>query len=206
MTRTLPGGLRWSDLVVIAVATAVGLALVVGYALMSGTKYASTALVNGGPGSSASLPLDLSSDVTQRYVATELIYIDTLSDEIAANMTAATGLTDPPSVQSNQDGSTNVIKMTVVGSSPEQAAQLAEVAADTYITNWRERTLKDPDRQELAAVKSDRYVQHATPAAATKTTSTITLGVVGLILGFAAGVLITYLRVRGRHAGGSADG
>lgn len=203
MSTRLPGGLQVSDLVVIAVSTVLGVVLVVGYGLVSGSKYSSTALVNGGPGSSASLPLDLSSDVTQRYVATELIYIETLSDEMAANMAKIPGVTNPPPVQSNQDGNTNVIKLTVVGDSPDQAAALATVAADTYINNWRERTREDPDREEQASIKSDRYVQRPDAARATKTTSTTTLGLVGAILGFGAGVVITYLRVRRRDA---ADG
>ena len=87
-------------------------------------------------------------------------------------------MTSPPPVQANQDSSTNVIKMTVVGD-PDQAAALATVAADTYIRNWRERTRLDPDREELASVKSDRYVQRPTPQNATKTMGMTSLALVG---------------------------
>ncbi len=200
MPDTLPGGLKWGDIVIMGAATVLGILAGLGFALASGASYVSTALVNGGPGSSASLPLNLSSDVTQRYVATELIYIDTLSDQMAANMAKVPGVTNPPPVQANQDGSTNVIKMTVVGESPDQAAALATVAADTYIQNWRERTRLDPDRNELASVKSDRYVQRPTPQNATKTIGLTTMALLGAIVGFGVGVVVTYLRVRRREA------
>ena len=200
MAVTLPGGVKWSDVIIIAAATVLGVLASVGFGVVVGSNYASTALVNGGPGSSASLPLNLSSDVTQRYVATELIYIDTLADQMAANMEKVPGVTSPPPVQANQDGSTNVIKMTVVGETPDQAAALATVAADTYIRNWRERTRLDPDREELASVKSDRYVQRPTPQNATKTMGMTSLALLGAVLGFGIGVVVTYLRVRHREA------
>lgn len=74
---------------------------------------------------------------------------------------------------------------------------MANIAADTYIRNWRERTAKDPEATP-ADLKSDRYVERALAADAVKTTSLISLVLLGLVLGFAIGCLIVYLQHRRR--------
>ena len=66
-------------------------ALAVVVSALIGAGYSSTALVNGGPGSDPSKPLDVSSDSLNRYLDTELIYIGTLKSTMADNITAATG-------------------------------------------------------------------------------------------------------------------
>ena len=200
MTAPIPWGLRWRDVLLVAVTSLVGAAVAVAIGMVVGPSYAATALVNAGPGPSASLPLDLSTDVTQRYVSTELIYIDTLSGQMSAGITAATGVQDPPPVLTTQEGDTNVVKLTTVGSDPEQAAAMANAAADVYIQNWRERTAKDPSATP-AAVKSDRYVERASAQGAVKTTSTVTWVGLGLILGFAVGVTVVYLQRRRSSVG-----
>ena len=128
----LPFNVRWSDALIVGVSTLVVAALAVVVSALIGAGYSSTALVNGGPGSDPSKPLDVSSDSLNRYLDTELIYIGTLKSTMADNITAATGVSNPPPVAAIQKGNTNVISMTVVGPTPELAAEMARSAADTH--------------------------------------------------------------------------
>ena len=62
----------------IAGSTIVGALLFAGLAIIQGAQYSATALVNAGPGDTASQPLSLPSDQLNRYVATEIVYIGTI--------------------------------------------------------------------------------------------------------------------------------
>ena len=82
----LPFNVRWSDALIVGVSTLVVAALAVVVSALIGAGYSSTALVNGGPGSDPSKPLDVSSDSLNRYLDTELIYIGTLKSTMADNI------------------------------------------------------------------------------------------------------------------------
>jgi len=148
----LPMSLKWTDLLVIALTALIGSVFVLVLATRGGPTYSSTALINGGPGTTAAGPENTSTDITSRYVATELIYLDNLTDLIADNITKEVGVENPPPVTSSQDSNTNVIKMTVVGTSPEQAAAMATSAANTYINNWKSRITDDVNARQSALV------------------------------------------------------
>jgi len=188
MTMKLPFNVRSSDALIVGVSTLVVAALAVVVSALIGAGYSSTALVNGGPGSDPSKPLDVSSDSLNRYLDTELIYIGTLKSTMADNITAATGVSNPPPVAAIQKGNTNVISMTVVGPTPELAAEMARSAADTYIASWKARN--------VAEQNTERYVEVPTAENATKTSSTMATALLGAIVGFGIGVLIIYLRRR----------
>ena len=147
-----------------------------------------------GPGDTASQPLSLPSDQLNRYVATEIVYIGTISQRISDNVTRDTGVTDPPPVTVTQDGNTNIIKMSMSADSAELAAAMADSAANSYIEDWKQRNPKDAQRSE------DRYVVKASADTATRTNDpAITIGV-GAALGLCVGVVWAYLRARWRLA------
>ncbi|HRY10197.1 MAG: hypothetical protein KDC39_14410 [Actinobacteria bacterium] len=172
----------------------VGAVLFAGLALVQGAQYSATALVNAGPGDTASQPLSLPSDQLNRYVATEIVYIGTISQRISDNVTRDTGVTDPPPVTVTQDGNTNIIKMSMSADSAELAAAMADSAANSYIEDWKQRNPKDAQRSE------DRYVVKASADTATRTNDpAITIGV-GAALGLCVGVVWAYLRARWRLA------
>lgn len=241
-----PLGLRRADVWILVLATVVGVLLSVGLSLMRGPSYESQALLNGGPDGTPAGPLDMSSDITDRYVATELIYFENLSGAMGDAITEATGISPAPEVTGTQDGQTSVINVSVVGASPEQAAHMARVASDVYIADWQERQFlvvreerkgatdrlgvlrarmetnncdarpNTSDCQALRAVArgvradllrlakhdetaiTNRYVVEPTPEAATQTTSTGTMALVGAIVGFGVGALVVTWRVRRR--------
>ena len=178
----LPFNVRWSDALIVGVSTLVVAALAVVVSALIGAGYSSTALVNGGPGSDPSKPLDVSSDSLNRYLDTELIYIGTLKSTMADNITAATGVSNPPPVAAIQKGNTNVISMTVVGPTPELAAEMARSAADTYIASWKARN--------VAEQNTERYVEVPTAENATKASTTMATALLGSIVGYGIGVLI----------------
>jgi len=203
MAMKLPVNVRWGDAFILGVSTLVVAALAVVVSALMGVGYSSTALVNGGPGSDPSKPLDVSSDSLNRYLDTELIYIGMLKATMADNITQATGVSNPPPVEAIQKGNTNIISMSVVGPSPELAAEMARSAADTYIASWKARNSADP------LANTDRYVQVPTAQNATKTSSTMATALLGAIVGFGIGVLIIYLRIRSvsrRRANASTPG
>lgn len=253
MTRP-PLGMRWSDIVIVAATTLAGAVLLAGLLLVQGPSYASVALLNGGPDGTPAGPLDMSSDITDRYVSTELIYFENLHDAMADAITEATGVSPAPAVTGTQDGQTSVIKVSVAGASPEQAAQMAKVASDVYIADWQRRQFfvvnqerkgatdrlrvlrarmarhdckaqpRTSDCRAMAAVAKsvredllrlakhdetaimNRYVVVPTAEAATKTTSTVTMGLLGAILGFGVGALVVTWRVRRRRPAAEEPG
>ncbi len=126
------------------IAAAAGLLVAVGLSLLSGSGYTGTALADGGPGGSVEAALDVSPDVANRYVQTELVYIGILAPAFDAAMSAA-GLSSQP-VQATQEGATNVIRLSTGGDDVERAAQAANVALDVYIADWKARTSVDLQR------------------------------------------------------------
>lgn len=150
----LPLNVRWRDILLLGVSTVVVAALAVVVSAVMGSAYSSTALVNGGPGSDPSKPLDVSTDSLNRYLDTELVYIGTLQTTIADNITLDTGVSDPPKVTAAQKGNTNIISMTLVGPSPELAAEMARSAADTYVASWKARNGVGVDAKLAATQKA----------------------------------------------------
>lgn len=126
------------------IAAAAGLLVAVVLSLLSGSGYTGTALADGGPGGSVEAALDVSPDVANRYVQTELVYIGILAPAFDAAMSAA-GLSSQP-VQATQEGATNVIRLSTGGDDVERAAQAANVALDVYIADWKARTSVDLQR------------------------------------------------------------
>ena len=126
------------------IAAAAGLLVAVVLSLLSGSGYTGTALADGGPGGSVEAALDVSPDVANRYVQTELVYIGILAPAFDAAMSAA-GLSSQP-VQATQEGATNVIRLSTGGDDVERAAQAANVALDVYIADWKKRTTADLQR------------------------------------------------------------
>ncbi len=139
------GGLlsrRESLVTVWAVVIGVLLALVL--SLLTGGRFTGTALADGGPGGSVEAALDVSPDIANRYVQTELVYIDILKPQFDQAMQDA-GL-PATAVTANQEGTTNVIALATDGADTDQAARAANVALDVYIANWKERTTADLQR------------------------------------------------------------
>lgn len=121
-----------------------GLVAAVLLSVISGSGYTGTALADGGPGGSVEAALDVSPDVANRYVQTELVYIGILAPVFDQAMTDA-GLSPQP-VQATQEGATNVIRLSTGGSDADQAARAANVALEVYIADWKARTTADLQR------------------------------------------------------------
>ncbi|SRR5690606_12058522 len=121
-----------------------GLLVAVLLSLVSGSGYTGTALADGGPGGSVEAALDVSPDVANRYVQTELVYIGILAPAFEEAMSAA-GLPPQP-VEATQQGATNVIRLSTGGSDADQASRAANVALDVYIADWKKRTTADLQR------------------------------------------------------------
>jgi hypothetical protein len=143
-TRWSGGLLDARETRLLAICAAAGLILGVVLALLPGSRFTATALADGGPGGSVDAALNVSPDVANRYVQTELVYIDILAPDFDQAMQAA-GL--PGSgVRANQEGATNVISLATQGDSADQAAQQANVALEVYIADWKQRTTEDLER------------------------------------------------------------
>lgn len=124
-----------------AVAALVGLFAMLAFTIFNSSGYTAYAQVDGGPGGSVEAALDISSDVANRYVQTELVHIEILAPAFSDAMTT-NGL--PPSpVSATQQGTTNVIALGATGATSEQAAAKANVALGVYIADWRKRTEGD---------------------------------------------------------------
>ncbi len=126
------------------IGAAAGLLVAILVALISNSGYTGTALADGGPGGSVAAALDVSPDVANRYVQTELVYIGILTPAFEEAMAAA-GLAPEP-VQATQEGATNVIRLSTSGRDAQEAAKAANVALDAYIADWKKRTTADLQR------------------------------------------------------------
>lgn len=118
-----------------------GLILMLGVTARSASGYTAYAQVDGGPGGSVEAALDISSDVANRYVQTELVYIEILAPDFAKAMTDS-GL-PASSVTAIQQGTTNVVALGASGANPVQAAEKANIASGVYIADWRSRAEGD---------------------------------------------------------------
>ena len=129
---------------VLAILAGAGVVVAVLLSVISGSGYTGTALADGGPGGSVDAALNVSPDVANRYVQTELVYIGILAPVFDQAMTDA-GL-EPHPVQATQDGATNVIRLATDAGDPDPAAQAANVALDVYVADWKARTTADLQR------------------------------------------------------------
>lgn len=143
-TRVSAGMLDRLETRILAIVAIVGLLLGIVMAVLPGTRYAAAALADGGPGGSVDAALNVSPDVANRYVQTELVYIEILAPDFDEAMRAA-GLPSTP-VRANQVGATNVISLVAQGDSQEQSAKQANIALDVYIADWKQRTSEDLER------------------------------------------------------------
>lgn len=154
-TRWTGGLLNRHEGRVLLSCAAVGVIFAIGLGLLSGSGYTATSLADGGPGGSVDAALDVSPDVANRYVQTELVYIGILEPEFNQALEAA-GLPAGP-VRATQEGATNVIRLSAAGVDPNRAAAAANVVLATYIADWKERTTADLER--LLVNTEDRIVE-----------------------------------------------
>ena len=94
-TRSLRN-LSWrGQALLVIVPTLIGILLGVALAVLPAQSYRSLVLVDAGPGSSAADALTFSPDVSNRFVQTELVYLDIEDPQIRAAITEATGIQNP---------------------------------------------------------------------------------------------------------------
>lgn len=115
-----------------------GVIIMIALTTLSTSRYTAFAQVDGGPGGSVEAALDVSSDVANRYVQTELVQIEILAPAFAEAM-RTDGLTPSP-VSATQQGTTNIIALGANGANADEAARKANVALDVYIADWRKRS------------------------------------------------------------------
>ena len=143
--------LSWlGQALLVIVPTLIGILLGVALAVLPAQSYRSLVLVDAGPGSSAADALTFSPDVSNRFVQTELVYLDIEDPQIRAAITEATGIQNPAPIATRQVGSTNVIEIAAIGPTAELSAKAANAAADVYVTGWRDRASADLDRSLVA--------------------------------------------------------
>ncbi len=131
------------------------LGLVAGYllgGLDSGT-YSSTTVVNGNVVGTSSPPELTSSDIIGTYTTTELSYFGYLTKQMQADITAQTGQPSSAAPVAVVEKGTALIDITASGKSAEQSAKASSVAADTYIKDWRARTVASIN-QQIAATQA----------------------------------------------------
>jgi hypothetical protein len=126
-------------LVPVLIGALVGLLL----AVLPAVSYRAVVLVDGGPGATQADALGTSPDVSNRFVQTELVYIDIADDQIRTAITNKVGIANPASVVTRQVGTTNVIEIAATGPTAQQAADAANVAAAIYVDGWKKRTAAD---------------------------------------------------------------
>lgn len=143
-TRWTGGLLTRREGKVLLACAAAGLLISFLVALLAGSRFTGVALADGGPGGSVEAAFDVSPDIANRYVQTELVYIGILAPAFDAAMGAA-GLPTSP-LQATQEGATNVIALSTGGADAEEAARAANVALEVYIADWKMRTTADLER------------------------------------------------------------
>ena len=150
------GGLRnltWrGQTLLVLVPTLIGILLGVALPVLPAQSYRALVLVDAGPGSSAADSLTFSPDVSNRFVQTELVYLDIEDPQIKAAITSATGIANPAPVATRQIGSTNVVEIAATAPTADLSAKAAKAAADVYVAGWRDRASADLDRS-LAAIQ-----------------------------------------------------
>lgn len=137
--------LRRTEIRILAVLAGLGLVLGGLLGWLQQDRFSAAALADASPGVTVTDALDISPDIANRYVQTELVYLDIDQPQISA-AAAAAGLTNSPKVAARQVGTTNIIEIRGSGSTRERAADLANVALDAYIEDWRARTLDESQR------------------------------------------------------------
>lgn len=142
--------------------------LIAGYllgGLDSGT-YSSTTVVNGNVVGTSSPPELTSSDVIGTYTTTELSYFGYLTKQMQADITAQTGQPSLAAPVAVVEKGTALIDITASGKSAEQSAKASSVAADTYINNWRARTVASINQQIAATQMTINKLGANAPGAA----------------------------------------
>lgn len=108
-----------------------------------------SALVDAGPGGTTDAVLDVSPDVANRYVQTELVYIDILQPSIAEAIRAQ-GM-QPGPIGARQEGTTSIVDISAQTGDAESSARQANIAAEVYIEDWRSRATSDLRRLQQNA-------------------------------------------------------
>lgn len=138
----------------VATMTALGAAAGVLWAAASGPSFVAEALVDAGPGATVAASLDVSLDQSNRFVQTELLRIDVSRPLIADAVNSKLGVDQTFDISARQLGATNVISISATADAAQSAADVANIAADTYVTDWRERAVADSQRA-LSAVERE---------------------------------------------------
>lgn len=151
----VPLRLTSKEVMILAASTMIGLLVGVVMGLAGSDRIVATALVDAGPGGSTESALDVSPDVANRYVQTELIYIGILQPEFEKAFASA-GIANPGSIDARQDGPTSIVQLSAEAQSDTAAAEQANIAAEVYIEDWRSRATADLQRlQENTQLRID---------------------------------------------------
>ena len=131
------------------------LGLIAGYllgGLDSGT-YSSTTVVNGNVVGTSTPPELTSSDIIGTYTATELSYFGYLTKQMQAEIASQTGQPSKAAPIAIVEKGTALLDITASGSSAEQSVKASTIAANTYIADWRTRTVASIN-QQIAATQA----------------------------------------------------
>ncbi len=199
-------------------------------ASFTGASYTATALVQGAP---VSFDPSATSDTDLSYVQTEVAYIRIDKADLQNAVAKKTGISNPSPVEVAVIPGTTILAFTGSGANPTQAADNANISAETYIQSWRSRvtdTLKDsiaildkqlatnpPNAAALsnqraalqtkldAATSINRLIKRATPEGASKSSSALTGALLGGLVGLlvGVGVLLLARRRRTRNTSGA---
>lgn len=165
------GEWAWSRAwLVLGLGAALGLAVGLILGALGGGGYSAATLVDGGPGGTVNA-LDISTDAANRYVQTELIYIEILQPKFRESIQAA-GLPDPGKdpVASSQVALTNVVRLSAEGATKEDSVQASRIAAEVYAQDWKARTSQDLDgrrqnvTEQISNIRSQLSSLDTTPA------------------------------------------